>query len=234
MPSFDALSLNEILTQLAPQISDRFDGQLDLRGEFDARALADGTLWETIKGFGSVMIREGKIKNFNLIARLFSRASDPRQPADTTQRLAQKLATVIKREDTPVEEIKATVTVEAQHVRTDDLSLLTPEYTITAAGWIDFTGTTQWRGILVFSPKFTRELRREYGAIRYFLDRKGRLAISFQVDGKLPNVRIRPENRALAQALRWGTSQRGDELTGREGRSGRSWLPESLDRLLHR
>ena len=234
LPSFDALSLNEILTQLAPQISDRFDGQLYLRGEFDARALADGTLWETIKGFGSVMIREGKIKNFNLIARLFSRASDPRQPADTTQRLAQKLATVIKREDTPVEEIKATVTVEAQHVRTDDLSLLTPEYTITAAGWIDFTGTTQWRGILVFSPKFTRELRREYGAIRYFLDRKGRLAISFQVDGKLPNVRIRPENRALAQALRWGTSQRGDELTGREGRSGRSWLPESLDRLLHR
>jgi hypothetical protein len=99
---------------------------------------------------------------------------------------------------------------------------------------VAFDGTTQWNGLLVFSPFVTRELQREYGAIRYFLDRKGRLAVSFRVDGKLPNVRIRPENRALSQALRWGTWQRGDDVPGREGRSGRTWLPESLDRLLHR
>jgi hypothetical protein len=105
---------------------------------------------------------------------------------------------------------------------------------MSGAGWIGIDGATQWNGLLVFSPSVTRELRREYGAIRYFLDRKGRLAVSFRLDGKLPNIKIRPENRALAQAFRWGTWQRGDDVTGREGRSGKNWLRDSLDRLLNR
>lgn len=234
LPKVDALSLNGILTQLAPQLKDRFDGQLDFRGEFEASVLADAALWETFTGSGAALIRKGSIKDFNLLTRLFYRSSGQGQATNTTQRVSENLAAVLKRADTPVEEIKATVTVETQRVRTENLSVLTAEYAISGAGWVGLDGTTQWNGLVVFSPDVTRELQREYGAIRYFLDRKGRLAISFRVDGKLPNVRIRPENRALAQALRWGTWQRGDDLTGREGRGGRTWLPDSLDRLLHR
>jgi hypothetical protein len=230
LPSFEALSLTEVLTQLAPQMKDRFDGRLDLRGEFDASALADGTLWETLKGSGAVRIRNGTIKDFNLITRLFSRAGGQGQTADTTQRLAQKLATVTKREHTLVEEIKASVTVEAQRIRTENMLLSTAEYTISGAGWIGFDGAAQGNGQVIFSPFVSRELQREYGAIRYFLDRRGRLAISFRFHGKPPNIRVRPENRALAQALRWSS----DDIGGREERSGSSWLPKSLDRLLHR
>jgi hypothetical protein len=231
VPRFDALSLNGILTQWAPQLKDQLDGQLDLRGEFDARALSDSAPLETLKGSGTALIRQGKIKNFNLIARLFDRGG---QADDAAQRLRQTLAAVIEREDTPVQEAKTTFALEAQRIRTDNLIVSTSEYVITGAGWIGLDGTTQWNGLLVFSPSVTRELQREYGAIRYFVDRKGRLSVSFRLDGKLPNVRIRPENRALAQALRWGSWQRGDELTGRGGRGGKTWLPESLDRLLHR
>jgi hypothetical protein len=233
-PRLDGLSVNGILAQLAPDLKDRFDGQLDFRGEFDASAPPDGSLRQMLKGSGGALIRKGRIKDFNLIARLFFRASGPEQTAKAAQQLPQGLAAIVKRDDTPVEEFKATLSVEAQRIRSDNLSLSTPEYGISAAGWIGFDGATQWDGLLVFSPKVTQELQREYGTIRYFLDRKGRLAVSFRVDGKLPNVRIRPVNRALAQALRWGTWQRGDEVTGREKRSGKSWLPESLDRLLYR
>jgi AsmA-like C-terminal region len=234
LPKIDALSLNEVLAQLAPRIKDRFAGQLDFRGEFAASARADGALRDTLKGSGTAVIRNGTIKDFNLLARLFYRSSGQGQNTNTTQRVSENLAAVLKREDTPVEELKATLTVEEQRVRTDNVSLVTAEYAISGVGWVGLDGTTQWNGLVVFSPAVSRELQREYGAIRYFLDRKGRLAISFRVDGKLPNVQIRPENRALAQALRWGTWQRGDDLTGRDGRGRRTWLPESLDRLLHR
>jgi hypothetical protein len=233
LPKIEAASLNGVLTQLAPQLKDRFDGQLDFRGEFEASGLDDGALRETFQGSGAALIRKGTIKSFNLIPRLFYRGSGQDPMADKVQGRPQNLAAILKREDTPIEELKATVTVEGQRLRTENLSLSTPEYAISGAGWVAFDGTTQWNGLLVFSPVVTRALQREYGAIRYFLDRKGRLAISFRLDGKLPNVRIRPDNRALAQALRWGTWQRGDELTGQQGRSGRTWLPESLDRLLH-
>jgi hypothetical protein len=231
VPRFDALSLNGILTQWAPQLKDRLDGQLDLRGEFDARGLSDGAPLETLKGTGTALIRRGRIANFNLIAQLFDRGG---QADNAPQRLRQNLAAVIERQDTPVQEVKTAFVLEAQRMRTDNLIVSTPEYVITGAGWIGLDGATQWNGLLVFSPNVTRELQREYGAIRYFVDRKGQLAVSFRLDGKLPNIRIRPENRALAQALRWGTWQRGDELTPRGGRGGKTWLPESLDRLLHR
>jgi len=233
-PRLDALSLNEVLKQLAPDLKGRFDGQLDFRGEFDAHAPPGETLRPTLKGSGAAVIRSGTIKDFNLIARLFYRSSGGEgQSGKAAQRISENFAAVVKREDTPVEDFRATLTVEAQRIRTDDLLLSTPEYEISGAGWIGIDGTTQWNGLLVFSPSVTRELRREYGAIRYFLDRKGRLAVSFRLDGKLPNIKIRPENRALAQALRWGTWQRGDDVTGREGRSGKNWLRDSLDRLLN-
>jgi hypothetical protein len=233
-PRLDALSLNEVLKQLAPDLKDRFDGQLDFRGEFDGRAPPGETLRLTLKGSGAAVIRNGTIKDFNLIARLFYRGGGQELSGKATQRISENLAAVVKREDTPVEDFRATLTVEAQRVRTDDLLLSTPEYEMSGAGWIGIDGATQWNGLLVFSPSVTRELRREYGAIRYFLDRKGRLAVSFRLDGKLPNIKIRPENRALAQAFRWGTWQRGDDVTGREGRSGKNWLRDSLDRLLNR
>jgi hypothetical protein len=229
-PKIDALSLRELLTRLAPQIKERFDGELALRGDFEASALADGALWETLTGSGVAVIRNGTIKDFNLMARLFYRIDNQEQTTATNQRIPQSLAAVLEREDTPVQEAKATVSMVAQRVRAQDFSLLTSEYAISGAGWIALDGTTAGKGVVVFSPAATRDLQREYGAIRYFRDRKGRLVLSFRIDGKLPNIRIRPENRALAQALRWGA----DDLSGRKGRSESTWLPDSLDRLLHR
>jgi AsmA-like C-terminal region/Domain of Unknown Function (DUF748) len=234
LPKIDSLRLNEVLARLAPQLKERFDGELDFSGEFEARALGDDALWETLTGSGAAVIRNGTVKDFNLVARLFERAGSQEQITNTTQDFPQGLTALLKREDTPVQELKATVTVKAQRLRTDNFSLLTSDYAISAAGSIALDGTTEGKGLLVFSPAVTQELQRQYGAIRYFLDRKGRLAVSFRLDGKLPNVRIRPENRALAQALRWGSWQRGDNLTGRKRRSEDTWLPESLERLLHR
>jgi hypothetical protein len=226
--------LNEVLARLAPQMKDRLDGELDFSGEFAASMLADGALWQTLTGSGAAVIRKGTIKDFNLVARLFYRPGSQEPITNTAQHFPHSLATVFKRSDTPVQELKATVTWNGQKLHTDNFSLLTSDYAISGSGWVAFDGATEGKGLLIFSPGVTRELQREYSAIRYFLDRKGRLALAFRIDGKLPNVRIRPENRALAQALRWGAWQSGDDLTGRKGRGENSWLPESLDRLLHR
>jgi hypothetical protein len=60
------------------------------------------------------------------------------------------------------------------------------------------------------------------------------LAISFRVDGKLPDITVRLENRALAQALRSGKNQK-DDLADDEGANSqgdKAWLPEALERFL--
>jgi hypothetical protein len=230
-PATEALSLNELIAWLAPGLKDRFHGQVDFRGDFAATVLADSAPWQTLRGSGAGMIRDGSITDFNLLARLFSQAGAEVEAS----RLSDELQARLARSDTPVQELKAAIIADQQRVSADNLSLVTSDYEITGAGWVSFDGTTQWKGVLTFSSAVSRELQLQYAAIRYFLDRKGRLSIGFRADGKLPNIRFRPDNRALAKALRWGTSQRRDDLTtGREGRGGKTWLPDSLERLLHR
>ena len=74
-------------------------------------------------------------------------------------------------------------------------------------------------------------------AVRYLLDRRGRLAISFRLEGTIPNVKIRLDNRILAQVLRGGAPPR-DGDTDSEGseatKEGKNWLPDALGRFLNR
>ena len=124
-------------------------------------------------------------------------------------------------------------------MHTEDLVITTPDYTITGAGSVGFDRSTSWNGILLLSPRLTQEIQREHRIIRYLLDRRGRLPISFRLDGKIPNVKIRLENRALAQALRAGSPGRGDDKDaetkpGQEPKETKRWLPDALERFLNR
>jgi len=128
--------------------------------------------------------------------------------------------------------------VANHRLQSENLVITTPEYVVTGAGWIGFDRSTRWNGMLVLSPRVTQDLQRDYRIIRYLLDRRGRLAIGFRVEGKIPDVRVRLENRALAQALRAGPLSRGDDAdpgkAGPEPTERRPWLPEALDRILKR
>ncbi|MGH7816431.1 MAG: AsmA-like C-terminal region-containing protein, partial [Candidatus Binatia bacterium] len=148
-------------------------------------------------------------------------------------------AKLLTRPDTVFDSIKADFTVEAQRVRTDNLVIATADYMITGAGWIGFDRATKWNGLIMLSPRITQEVQRDYRLVRYLLDRRGRLAITFRVDGTIPNVRIRLDNRALAQTLRGGQSPRDNDRevpsrSSQEANDGKHWLPDALERWLNR
>jgi hypothetical protein len=129
--------------------------------------------------------------------------------------------------------------VDQKQLRTENLVVTTPDYTITGSGSIGFDLSTKWSGLLVFSPRLSQEVQRDYRLIRYLLDRRGRLAISFRLEGKIPNVKIRLDNRALAQALRASSSGRADDKDaenkhGDEPGETKRWLPDALERFLNR
>ena len=77
----------------------------------------------------------------------------------------------------------------------------TPDYTVTGAGWFALDRSTRWNGLLVLSLRLTQEIQRDFRWIRHLLDRRGRLAIPFRIEGNIPDVRIRIENRNLSQAF---------------------------------
>lgn len=234
----EGIELRALLAQLFPALAGRLDGQLRGRARFDA-ATADGaTIQQALKATGEASVQQGVIRDFNLVSQVLLRGSGTSVSAEAAAHLPPSLLGLVGRRDTAFDSLKATFTIENKRIHTEDLVFSTPDYTITAAGWVGFDRSTNWNGLLLLSPRLTQEAQRDYRIIRYLLDRRGRLPISFRLEGKIPNVKIRLENRALAQALRGG-SGRGDDKdaetkTEQEPKETKRWIPDALERFLNR
>ncbi|HZA55222.1 MAG TPA: AsmA-like C-terminal region-containing protein [Candidatus Udaeobacter sp.] len=227
----DSVDIPTLMSQQFPQVRNRVEGQLNFRGRFSATTQNGRLLRHDLKGSAETGIQRGTIRDFNLISLFFLRGNES-PSSKISARLPTNLVALVEQRDTPFDNLKANFTVEQQRIRTHNLSLSTPDYTLTAAGWMAFDGQTKWNGSLVLAPWVTQELQREYRAIRYLLDRQGRLSISFRVEGTFPNIRVRPESRALAQILGWRSPVSGEKDPNSEEKKG--WLPGSLEQLLHR
>ncbi|HSE87817.1 MAG TPA: AsmA-like C-terminal region-containing protein [Candidatus Binatia bacterium] len=233
----ESIQLGSFLKQKFPQLKNRLEGQLNFRGQFHAATQNGATVTKSLQGSGESVIHHGTIRDFNLIAKIIPGGGGDSASSVGSSRLPASLAVLVDRPYTPFDTLKANFKVDGQRIRTDDLLLVTPDYTITGAGWVGFDRTTQWNGLLVFSPRITQELQREYKMIRYLLDRRGRLSISFRAEGKFPNVSVRPDNRAVAQVFRRSFPQKAGEPPAGGGKSTeknerKHWLPESLEQLL--
>jgi AsmA-like protein/uncharacterized protein DUF748 len=233
----DAIDLRALFAQIFPPLKDRIEGQLNGQGQFELDGLEGPSARAGLKGFGEASLQRGAIKNFNLVSQLLMKGSGSAVSAAAMSRLPPGFAALFNRPDTPIESLKVNFTVEEKRVFTDDLVITTPDYSVTGAGWIGFDRSVLWNGLIVLSPQLTQEVQRDYRMIRYLLDRRGRLAIPFRIDGRIPNVNVRLENRALAQALRTGSGQKGSGVDSQESegnKEGKNWLPDALERFLKR
>ena len=233
----EGIDMGALLAQIFPPLKDRIEGQLNGQGQFAIDDLEGSSAKGGLKGSGAASLQRGTIKNFNLVSQLLMKGSGSAVSAAAMSRVPPGFATLFNRPDTPIDSLKANFTIEEKRVFTEDLVITTPDYTITGAGSIGFDRSTRWNGLIVLSPRLTQEVQRDYRIIRYLLDRRGRLAIPFHIEGRVPNVTVRLENRALAQALRTGGGQKGGAADGQasEGnKEGKNWLPGALERFLNR
>src|SRR6185369_400522 len=180
----------------------RFEGQLDGSGHFTVTRTDAGKVGSSLAGTGQAAIDRGTIKNFNLVSQLLLRGSGTTVSSEAAARLPPGFAKLLTRSDTTLDSLRANFSLEGQQLRSENLVITTPDYTITGAGWIGFDRSAKWNGLIVLSPRVTQEVQRDYRILRYLLDRRGRLAITFRLEGTIPNVKIRLDSRALAQALR--------------------------------
>jgi hypothetical protein len=235
----EALALGALSRRYLPALEGKIQGQLDGRGQFALIATDGNGVVNTLEGKGETTVSRGVIKDFNMVSQLLLRGSGTTVSPETIARLPLGFANLLTQRHTVFDSFKANFIVEPQRIRTDNLVIATADYTITGAGWIGFDRTTKWNGLIVLSPKVTQEVQKDYRLVRYLLDRRGRLAITFRVDGNIPNARIRLDNRALAQTLRAGAppDDQGGEATRQrteETEGDKKWLPDTLERFLNR
>jgi len=228
--------LRPLLATFLPLLNDRLDGNISGKTVYDV-TLSDGDMMaQSLKATGDSTIERGIIKDFNVLSQLLLRGSGSSVSEATKARLPAALIELAQHNDTRFDTLKSDFTFDNGRISSANLILSTPEYTVTGAGWLDLDRTTRWNGQLVLSPRLTQEIQRDYRWIRHLLDRRGSLAIPFRIDGTIPNVRIRIENRNLSQVLR-GSQPRDKDRDGDDDRppkEEKGWLPNALDRFLNR
>jgi uncharacterized protein involved in outer membrane biogenesis len=230
-----AMNAQAMLARLFPKLKNRLQGQLNLSAKLGTINENGANVNQAVRGSGAGSIQDGAIKDFNLFAQLLSRGGGLSPILKLSERLPAVVAEAVHRPDTPFDTLRANFAVAEGRIQTDNFFLSTPDYTVTGTGWIAFNRTTKWSGILVLSPRIAQALEREYKTVRYLLDRRGRLAISFGIEGTFPNLKVKPESRALSQLLRLISSDRAGDGAGKPTEHDRrQWLPESLDRLMRR
>ena len=211
----DALDIRALLAQLFPPLRDRFEGRLNGQAQFHVNGTDGANRKPALKGFGEASLQHGTIKNFNLVSQLLLKGSGSSVSAAAMSRVPPGFAALFNRPDTPIDSLKADFTIDQKRVFTENLVMTTPDYTITGAGWVGFDRTTRWNGLLVLSPRLTQEVQRDYRIIRYLLDRRGRLAIGFRIDGEIPNVTIRLETAPLPKLCAQARRQEAAARTAR-------------------
>lgn len=229
----DGAEMRALLAHWFPPLRDRFEGRLFGKARWEAGGADAVSAKEALSGSGAAHIENGTIRNFNLASQLLMKGSDSAALPEPLSRMPAGFAALLHRRDTAFDSIRAEFKIEKNRLSSDNLVITTPDYTITGAGWVGTDRSTRWNGMLVLSPRLTQEVQREYRSIRYLLDRRGRLSVGFRIDGKVPDLSIRLENRALAQALGFSPATKGSE-SGDGGKEGKNWIPDALERYLKR
>lgn len=232
----EGIELAALISHLLPPLQHRFAGQLTGQGAFQVNGADDAEAKEAMEGSFQTTVQRGVMRDFNLMRHVLLRGSGSATSAASMARLPPSFAGMVERRDTSFESLKATFTIDQKRVSTDNLVITTPDYTVTGAGYVGFDRSTNWNAAVVLSTRLTQEVQRDYRMIRYLLDRRSRLSIAFRVEGTLPNVSIRLESRALAQALRGGATPKGGAsgVDDESAKQGKRWLPDALERFLKR
>lgn len=226
--------LTPLLENFLPPLKERLTGNLNGQAKYQLALNANDSADQALTLAGEALIRNGVIKDFNLLSQLLLRGSGSSVSAAAKARLPSALIELAKHNDTSFDALKANFTLDKGRLSSDNLIVTTADYTVTGAGWFAADRTTRWNGLLVLSPRLTQDIQRDYRWMRHLLDRRGRLAIPFRIDGTIPNVRIRIENRNLSQALRGSNQRERDKSDDRPPKEEKSWLPDAVERFFNR
>ena len=236
-PNIEAMDLNALLSQKFPNFKEHIEGQLYFKAKLRGESKNSAALQDSLEGEGAAQVRGGSLKNFNLVERVLSKVAGlPGVPNLISSRASARYSAVLQRKDTPFETLAATFTVKQGRIYSNDLSLVTPDYSVRGEGWIGFDKTIKWDAALAMSAQFTQEILREHKNARYMVDRQGRLAVPFRLDGTLPYVQARPDLQGLAEGIQKGLLQKGmDRLLGGEkdekNKTKRDWIQKGLEQF---
>ena len=204
-PTISGMDLKALLPRLSPELADGFEGRINLEASLKGWGDDWATIQKTLHGEGKTEIRNGVLKDINLVRRVLSRVTGlPGVGNLIGSTLSPRYGGLFTARETRYDTLGASFQVEEGRILTRDVVLSAADYTVRARGSMGFDSTMSWDAALSLSPSLTRELMRSHRNIRYAADDQGRLKVPFRLAGPLPRMDPNPDVKALAALIREG------------------------------
>ena len=237
-PTIHRMDFKALLSHLSPEFSGPVEGEVNLEVKLSGQGDDWVSIKQNVKGKGKVEVHDGALKDFNLVEGVLSGITGlPGVGNLISSRLSPHYATIFTRRDTPFDTLEASFKIGGDRISTNDLLLATPDYMIQGKGRVGFDKSMSWDATLVLSSQLTQELMEKHKNVRYMVDGQGTLDVPFKLDGKLPDVKPKPDIKKLARQIQQGMLERGlDRAFKRKGSqkqdTPKEWILKGLEQLL--
>ena len=190
----DANQLLSANTESKNRLHGRLGGKLQVRFVGSERP----QIAQSATGEGELSLVKGRLSKVNLSQSLVT--------------IARLTGLTFRSRDTPIEDMSTQFTIADGWVRTDNLTLRTPDLTMEAAGGFSLEDELAFDGIATFSPQASRRVASPgtalggLGRLVYVKDEQGRVIVPFKVRGTFSDMKFSPDP---ARALRLRRGERG-------------------------
>jgi len=185
-------------------------------GRLNARAqlMFDGAnpelIKRSLKGQGTMEIRDGALRNRNLIKEVFDRLSPVLAVTSALGgELPPELSSMLGERDTPFQSLQAVFGVEAGIGKVSDFQLLHPNYQLSGQGTYGILNNRVDGSLqLLLSKAISAYLMKKIREMQMIADRNGQVTIPFRYSGVFPDATVQPDLNFIGAALlQAGTDQ---------------------------
>jgi AsmA protein len=206
------MDLVQIFRSLAPQSPPNLRGQLNLDIDLTGTGKDWSSIQKAMKGQGRAEVLNGVLVGVNIAESVLGGVTGvpglvTLVPADVRNRYP----TIFNSKDTEFKQLKGSATIRDGKAFTDDLLVAAAEFQVLGKGWFGFDRTVDFRALLSLSERLSQEITSRVREARYLADGQGRVEIPFELAGKLPGARPRPDVGYVARAVQRGFVEKGLE-----------------------
>jgi len=185
-------------------------GRLGAKAQLSFDGANPDLLKRSLKGQGTIEIRDGALRNRNLIKEVFDRLSPVLAITNALGgELPPELSEMLKDRDTPFQSLQVACGVEAGTVRVSEFRLTHPSYLLSGQGtWGILDMRVDGAMQLLLSQSISAYLTKKVHEMELLADRSGQVVIPFRYSGVFPDAAVQPDLGYIgSRLLQGGTEQ---------------------------
>ena len=207
-----AMDLTQIFRAMRPSAPQNIRGAINMDLDLTGAGKDWNSIQNALKGKGKAEVVNGALVDINLAESVLSGATGVAGAANLVPAdVKNKYAAIFSSKDTEFKQLKGSTTISDGKARTDDLVVSAAEFETQGKGWFAFDQTVDFRALLLLSEKLSGDITSRASQAKGLANNQGRLEIPFNLSGKLPGAKPKPDLGYIAQTMGKGAVERGLE-----------------------